>query len=294
MRQLEYDNEEVQYRKSGGDVFSGGIVDSHCHIYPGSIANKAVGSINTFYDRISDSLQDGTVGTLLQTGRANGITHFIVHSVATKPEQVSSINRFLKASEETAGGAFTALGTMHPGSMNIEKDMDELCDLGLHGVKIHPDIQKFCVDDPKIMPVYAICEELGLPIIVHTGDRRYDYSNPERVVNVLRAFPKLAFIGAHFGGWSIWEKAARILPDFPNIVVDTSSSFYSLKPETAKEIIRAYGSERVMFGTDYPLWNQGPELDYLKQLDLTDDEYEDILRKTSIKTFRIPEQGTEL
>ena len=269
------------------DIFGKGIIDSHCHIYPGKIAPKAVGSVESFYDGLTGKPLDGTVGTLLVTGREHGITHFIVHSVATKPEQVSSINRFLAASELTAEGAFTALGTMHPDSMNKQKDMDELMDLGLHGVKIHPDIQRFNLDDPKIMPVYEMCEAYGLPIVVHTGDYRYDFSNPERVVNVLKRFPNLKFIGAHFGGWSVWEKALQMLPDFPNITVDTSSSFYGLTQEKAVEIIRAYGAERVMFGTDYPLWTQQPEIDYLKRLDLTEKEFEDILRGTCARMFGI-------
>lgn len=269
------------------DLFGRGIIDSHCHIYPGKLAPKAVGSIDSFYDGLPVKPLDGTVGTLLATGREHGITHFIVHSVATRPEQVSNINRFLAASELTAEGAFTALGTMHPDSMNKQKDMDELLDLGLHGVKIHPDIQRFNADDPKIMPIYEMCEEYGLPIVVHTGDHRFDFSNPERVVNVLKRFPNLKFIGAHFGGWSVWERALQLLPDFPNITVDTSSSFYWLAPEKAVEIIRAYGAERVMFGTDYPMWNQQPEIDYLKKLDLTDKEFEDILRGTCARMFGI-------
>ena len=182
------------------DVFASGIVDSHCHIYPESIAHKAVGSIDSFYEGLPFSPQDGTAETLLRTGRENGITRFIVYSVATKPGQVSSINHFLRDREQASGGAFTALGTMHPDSPQIEEDLDELCALGLHGVKLHPDIQSFKADDPKIMKVYGLCEERGLPVVVHTGDSRYDFSNPDRIVNVLRAFPRLTFIGAHFGG----------------------------------------------------------------------------------------------
>ena len=40
---------------------------------------------------------------------------------------------------------------------------------------------------------------------MHTGDYRYDNSNPNRVLPVLKAYPKLTLIGAHFGGWSVWE-----------------------------------------------------------------------------------------
>ena len=264
------------------------IIDSHCHIYPDAIAKKAVRAVDRFYDdRLSSEPYDGTAHTLIESGEASGISHFIVHSVATTPHQVSTINHFIANSVAAAEGRFTGMGTMHLESDDLERDLQELTDLGLSGVKLHPDIQKFCVDDPRAMKIFEMCEERGLPVCVHTGDYRYDYSNPDRVIKVLKAFPKLKFIGAHFGGWSVWEKAAIMLPDFPNIIVDTSSSFEWLTPEKGREIIRAYGAERVMFGTDYPLWPQEPEIDYLLKLDLTEEEYQQIFWKTMADLFEI-------
>ena len=49
--------------------------------------------------------------------------------------------------------------------------------------------------------------------------------------NVLEAFPKLKFVGPHLGGWSVWEEAAKVLPKYDNIIVDTSSSLYELDPD---------------------------------------------------------------
>ena len=79
--------------------------------------------------------------------------------------------------------------------------------LGLKGVKLHPDFQNFEADSPCAMSIFELCAEAGLPVLVHTGDYRFDYSNPNRIANVLRAFPKLKFVGAHFGGWSVWDEA---------------------------------------------------------------------------------------
>lgn len=263
------------------------IIDSHCHIYPDGIARKAVDAVDRFYDGLPSDHYDGRVETLLSSGRAAHIDHFIVHSVATRPHQVSSINRFIAASQAQSGGAFTGMGTMHLDSEDLRRDFEELRELGLHGVKLHPDIQRFNADDPRAMRIYEMCEDAGLPVCVHTGDYRYDYSNPPRVANILRAFPDLKLIGAHFGGWSVWEAAAGALSDFPNITVDSSSSFYALKPEKARELIRIWGSERVMFGTDYPLWPQQPDIDYLLKLDLSDQDRERIFWKNCAALFEI-------
>lgn len=69
------------------------IIDSHAHIYPDKIAHKAARSIGDFYDIDMDL--DGTVDMLLKVGDEAGVDKFLVHSVATTPHQVRSINSFI-------------------------------------------------------------------------------------------------------------------------------------------------------------------------------------------------------
>ena len=264
------------------------MIDSHCHIYPAKIARKAVEAVDRFYGGLPDGCEhDGTPEMLIRAGEAAGISHFVVQSVATKPEQVQSINVFITAAVKQAAGRFTGLGTLHPDSDRIAEDLEQIVSLGLKGVKLHPDIQMFHADDPKAFRIYEICEEKGLPILLHTGDYRYDFSNPDRIVPILRAFPRLKLIGAHLGGWSVWDDAVNKLPDFPNFYVDTSSCFYWLKKERALEIIRAYGAERCMFGTDYPMWGADFDLAYFAELDLTDDERDRIFWRTCAELYGI-------
>ena len=268
------------------------VIDSHCHIYPDEVAAKAVASIETFYGELPERHPDGSVRTLIRTGSACGIGHYIVHSVAVLPRHVKNVNHFIARQADSHPDLFTGLGSLHPDSETLEADFNELYALGLKGVKLHPDTQRFKADDPKAMRIYEMCESSGLPVCVHTGDSRYDYSNPGRIVNVLKQFPNLKFIGAHFGGWSVWEEARRLLPDFPNLVVDTSSSSYWLKKEKFLEMIRAYGSERVMFGTDYPFWTQKPEIDFFRSLDLDEKETEDIFWRTCTRLYGLPFEGS--
>ena len=261
------------------------IIDSHCHIYPEKIAQKAAAATNTFYDELSPKSHDGTVRMLLESGKKAGIDGFVVHSVATTPHQVSSINHFIAESVKNSNGAFTGLGAMHQDSDDQERDIEEIIALGLKGVKLHPDIQKFEADSIKAFRMYELIEDRGLPLLIHAGDYRYDYSNPDRIAHILRAFPKMTVIAAHLGGWSKWEEAARILPDYPNVMVDTSSSFFGLTHEMARKIIRLYGADRVMFGTDYPMWMQQGDIDFLNSLDLTEEEYEKIYWKTCTNLY---------
>ena len=261
------------------------IIDSHCHIYPEKIATRAVAAVEDFYGGLPRQPWDGTAQALVRSGRAAGISHFVVFSVATNPHQVSSINRFISRSVQESGGAMTGLGAMHPDSDDFARDLEELQALGLKGVKLHPDIQHFNADDPRCMEICRLCEEAGLPVCIHAGDRRYGYSNPDRLVKLSRAFPALKLIAAHLGGWSLWEEASQRLADYPNVLVDCSSSLYWLRPETARGIIRSYGAERVLFGTDYPFWPQDLEIRDLLALDLTEAEYENIFWRNAARLY---------
>ena len=261
------------------------IIDTHCHIYPDKIAQKASNATGSFYG-LPPSL-DGTVATLLEKGKKAGIDRYVVNSVATTPAQVHSINTFIAATVAAGGGIFTGMGTLHPDSDDLERDVSEILKLGLKGIKLHPDIQRFKTDDKRAMDIFALAEMNHLPVCVHTGDYRYDYSNPNRIKPVLEAFPDLLMIGAHFGGWSMWEDASHEYAKYDNIIVDCSSSLYSMTPDKAKELIRLYGASRVMFGTDYPLWDPIDEIERFMKIDLTEEEKEKILYKNASELFGI-------
>ena len=137
-----------------------------------------------------------------------------------------------------------------------------------------------------MLKIYELCEG-RLPILMHTGDNRYDLSNPNRLSTILDIYKDLTIIGAHFGGWSIWEEATKKLHGYKNLYVDCSSSLYAITPEKAKELIGIYGSDRVLFGTDYPMWEPREEIERFLKIDLTEKERRDILCNNAARLFNI-------
>ncbi len=258
------------------------IIDTHCHVYPDAIADRASKGIGSFYDY--PIAGDGRVDTLLALGGEAGIGRHIVSSVATTPHQVSAINRFLHGAAAAHPERLTALGALHPDSEDGEADVQQILDLGLRGVKLHPDVQKIAIDDPRMFALFALCEG-RLPVLCHLGDTRYDYSNPARVRRVLENFPRLTLIGAHFGGWSLWRQAAEALHGCERLLVDSSSSLFALSPEEAAALVRLYGADRVLFGVDYPMWTPGEELNRFLALPLTEDERERVLYKNAAALY---------
>ena len=159
--------------------------------------------------------------------------------------------------------------------------------MGLKGVKLHPDIQRFKIDDYRCLKIYERCEEKNLPILMHTGDKRYDYSNPNRLLPVLKIYTGLTVIGAHLGGWSIWDEAVEKLAGLENFYVDCSSSLPYISISRAREIILSYGADRVLFGTDYPMWSPTDELATFFKLGLSDADNKKILSENAKKLFNI-------
>ena len=259
------------------------VMDAHCHVYPAAIAAKAVGGTDAFYGVVS--AHDGTVETLIEKEMAIGVDHCVIQSVATTPKQVNSINEFIARTVAAGEGRFTGLGTLHPDSADQAADVAHVLELGLKGVKLHPDIQGFQLDDPRCLRIYDLCQQHHLPVLLHTGDDRYDNSNPNRLLPVLEAYPNLTFIGAHLAGYSIWEEACEKLGHAPNLLVDCSSSFFRLSVEQAESLIRRWGPDRVLFGTDYPMWDAQKELDTLLSMNFTEEEFRKMLWDNAYNLF---------
>ena len=261
------------------------IIDCHCHVYPQAIAARAVKGVSDFYGGVN-SYGDGLASTVRTKWAEYGVSHAVIFSVATKVEQVDHINSFISKTVSEGQGFFTGLGTVHQDVPDIPSVVENIISLGLKGVKLHPETQGCAIDDPRLFPLYEACAN-RIPVLLHTGDNRYDCSNPDRMIRLLKMFPETTFIGAHFGGWSVWQEATKLLHGHDNFYVDTSSTFHWVENSLVKGFIRTYGSEHVMFGSDFPMWNVKPELDNLLSLKLSDDEYENIFHGTAEKVFEI-------
>lgn len=142
------------------------------------------------------------------------------------------------------------------------------------------------LDDPHFEPIWQLCGELGLPIIIHVADppcffRPIDednehyaclYLHPEwsfykpgmfsfeehmrMQENVIRDHPNTTFVVAHVGSYA--ENLAQVsqwLERYPNMYVDVAARLDQLgrQPYTARAFIERW-QDRVMFGTDYEGW----------------------------------------
>lgn len=250
------------------------IIDVHAHIFPPKISEKAVKSIGNFYE-IPMTSETGTSRALIESGSRIGVEKYLVFSTATKEEQVESINRFI-ISECSEHSEFMGLGTMFIGYENFENEIQFLKENNIQGIKLHPDFQKFAFDDERLYPIYDCLRQNNMFVLTHSGDKRYRYSNPDKITKVAKDFPDLNIIAAHFGGWSEWEAVAE-MPKLPNIYFDTSSTLALTGMENVMKILNKFDDTHFFFGTDFPMWGHEAELKRFMDLKLPDKLCEDIL-----------------
>ena len=258
------------------------IIDAHSHIFPHKIAEKATINIGHFYDIPMTHI--GSSEHLLTSGVRIEVEKFLVCSTATRPAQVESINTFIHE-ECKLHDKFYGFATMHPDYEHIEAELDRVVEMGLHGIKLHPDFQLFDIDDKNADRMYKAASDRNLPILFHTGDNRYNYSAPHRLRAIADRFPDLLCIGAHFGGYRLWDESMDTLLDCKNVLFDTSSSLMFLEPAHAVDMIHHFGVERFMWGSDFPMWDHKDELERFMALPLTEDERERIFHGTFEEYF---------
>ncbi len=258
------------------------IIDFHAHIFPEKIAAKAVGATGSYYG--IEMSCEGTVDDLTRRMASAGIDRTLVHSTATKPEQVRAVNDFIY--ENCAlHPEFIGFGTLHPGMEGLEEEVERVIGMGLHGIKLHADFQNFRLDDPDVLYMYDAIRG-RLPLLLHMGDINTDKTTPARLLNVIGKFPDLTVIGAHFSGYSVWDEAVERLSG-SGIYVDTSSSLPFMTPEFGRRLVEAFGVEKCLFGTDYPMWEPSEELERFHRLELGQDAERLILSENARKLLNI-------
>ena len=250
------------------------VADAHTHIYKPKIADKASAAIGDFYEQPMN--EPTPVGqSLLRNGTQVGCENYLVCSAATTVDQVDSINRFI-AEECAQAPSFVGLGTAHPDVQDPDALVQQLLDLGLYGIKLHPDFQRFYIDDARMMPTYRAIGEVGLAVMFHVGDERYDYSAPEGVLRVLERYPDLRVHAAHFGCCRIWKRRPIVLAGAP-VVYDTSSMLAWASIDEALELVDALGVNKLMWGTDFPMWGHADEMERFLALGLSPEDNQAIL-----------------
>ena len=272
------------------------ILDFHTHTFPDAIAQSAVDKLK----RNSHTLPftDGTVGGLRASMARAGIDASLVLPVATSARQVPHVNNAsIRMNEQAGETGVYSLGCMHPDFPDWHDELGRLSRAGVKGIKVHPPYQGVDFDDPRFLRILNRAGELGLFVILHAGLDvglpGAEQATPDKVLRAIREVGPVTLVLAHMGGWRCWQAVEQLLPG-TGVYLDTSFSLDPMTPlgdgyypdEQSLErldeaaflrMIRLFGPDHILFGTDSPWEDQAAEVKKIQSLPLTDTEKNAIL-----------------
>lgn len=190
------------------------------------------------------------------TLRAAGVERFVFCSYAHKVGMARDLNAWLAQTSRDLGGYGVPLATVHLDDPDPVGDIISAFGDGCIGLKIHEDVQRLAIDDPRFAPVLdAVAEREGF-VLVHAGPVPWSSDTngaPGRIAGVLERHPRLRVVVAHFGVPD-WSDYAAHIPAHPNLFLDTTMAFTAgsaLAAGADRTFVESIG-DAVVFGTDYP------------------------------------------
>ena len=263
------------------------IIDFHTHCFPHKIAERAVSKLSHASGGLKPHT-NGTVDGLRERMKRDQVDLSVVLSIATNGDQQESVNNF--AQEVNGMDGFVAFGSVYPHAENALSELERIKELGLKGVKLHPEYQEFYVDDPMMKPIYKKISELGLVTVFHSG---YDFAYkppfrcmPDNLKNAMKWFSS-PVVAAHWGAAGCAYEVIDKLCGVENMYFDTSFGYGQMTKDAAQRIIETHGVDNMLFGTDLPWHTANMEMRLLDSLDLSQEDREKILYKNAKKLLGI-------
>jgi len=223
---------------------------NHCHVLPEGLVD-------------SNDPQAGTVAALLDIMDELDIDRAVAFApLSPYVEDPHQANQWLW--EQIRGNSrlegFMALNPTDSRSLPIA---EEFAEKGFRGIKVHPPVDHARIDDEAAYPFYEQAAHLQLPILFHTGVHgwRLDYYRPILIDRIAQQFPDLQIIVEHMGGWEFFGEALAVVRNNSNCYAGITSTLdedwaWHVPGELLRHMISLLGSERVIYGTDYPYRQQ--------------------------------------
>lgn len=251
------------------------VIDFHTHIFPDKLAPKAIAALE--HSGGVKAATQGTKESLKRSMTQGGVDFSLNLPIASRPDQVQSINQFAIALNQEGlslreqGGGILSFGAIHPLYEDWKQELRRLQSAGIKGIKLHPDFQGFFLDDEPMVAVMEEAASLGLMILIHCGmDVSFPdihRSTPERLHRILPRLQGATIIAAHLGGYRYLDDVERLLVG-SDVYIDTSFTIGQFDEGQIKRILQNHRPDHILFGTDSPWEDQGKAVAALRALGL--------------------------
>jgi predicted TIM-barrel fold metal-dependent hydrolase len=158
---------------------------------------------------------------------------------------------------------FIAFASVNPNRKEaLHKIKNAILQHGMKGMKFHPPLQDFYPNESRLWPIYKLASDMGIPIAFHVGSTPFGnfvklkQADPLLIDDVANEFPHLKIILTHLG--TLWHNESFMIAEkHPNIYIDTAAYPYEIEELLTEKLIMRVGSEKFLFGTDFPMPYEG-------------------------------------
>lgn len=276
-------------------------IDIHIHVQPlemlNSEAAEAFGAHHADFSAIRDIVADPS--KFLKYLDRVGVEKAVLINYVSPDVMgfTAEVNDWVAQYARHAPDRFIPCGSVHPRfTKDCAAEVNRIADLGIRMLKVHPPHQllypnAYRDDLPQQAQIYERAQELGLPVMFHTGTSifpkaRNKFAQPIYIDDLLVDFPKLKIILAH-GGRPLWmDEALFLLRRSKNVFLDISS----IPPQSLLEYFPRLDqlADQTMFGSDWPgpgVKDVGANLEKFRALPISEEAKRKILRETALRVF---------
>ena len=145
-------------------------IDVHTHIWPDRIAPAVLENMTgTFgYPAVGINTVDG----IKEHMRASGVDKAVVLGVVKRLDHLPGANDWLISIQDDM---LVPFGAMHPDLEDKASEVRRMRDAGIKGFKLHPMVNSYYPDDPRMFPFY---EEMGDDMVVEIHSGRWAHTQP--------------------------------------------------------------------------------------------------------------------
>jgi hypothetical protein len=198
--------------------------------------------------------------------KAEGVTQAVSLHYPHQAEMAESLNEYAFRLGEKYPDFIIPFGSLHPDDSDKEKIL-RTCfeDYQFKGLKFHCHVQKMAPEDPRMYPIYEICQALDKIVLIHCGNgphfkekptQGYGYdvtqlSGAKHFEKVIKKFPRLRFVVPHLG-FEEMDRFVGMLQDYPKLYLDSTMTLSQYFPNPIQRSWFEYHADRILFGTDFP------------------------------------------
>ncbi len=136
-------------------------------------------------------------------------------------------------------------------------------------------------DHKGLYEIFSYASELGMVVSLHPSSKRY--ADMEKL---LTSFPHLKIVIAHLDGYGLFDNVINLIKKYPNMYTDISA-YGAGREGMLKDAVNKIGSERILFGTDFPGYQIQPFIDAVLKSGLKDADINNIMYNNAVKLLNV-------